>query len=179
MMRFGAWLLMLPAMTSVASYGAVPLAQDAHVGNAHTPCAEAAYRQLDFRLGSFDVTTGTGVQAGKSHVETILGGCALVEHWMGAVSGAGEATFAYDSADERWHMTFINSEGHHLRMAGTFAGDALVLVGENMTFDGRRALQRMTWSPLPKGHVLQVWELSMDDGLTWQPFFEGHYARLP
>lgn len=141
-------------------------------------CAAPEYRRLDFRLGSFEVSTGNGTRAGRSRVETALNGCAIVEYWTGAVSGDGRAWYAYDRHAQRWHLWFVNSTGDILRMSGGFEGDSLVLVGDDPTFDGRRVKQRMAWSPLPGGGVLQTWEISSDAGSTWEPFFEGRYARV-
>ncbi len=142
-------------------------------------CAAAAHRQFDFRLGRFKVTTVDGIEAGSSRVEAILGGCALVEHWQGAVSGDGQAWSFFDRGTGRWHMTFVHSEGHVLRLSGTFVDGTLVLEGENFTFDGVFGLHRMSWSPLPADGVRQLWELSTSGGADWQVLFEGRYARLP
>jgi hypothetical protein len=38
--------------------------------------------------------------------------------------------------------------------------------------------QRITWTPSPDGsEVRQHWEVSSDDGVTWQTAFDGHYRR--
>jgi len=38
--------------------------------------------------------------------------------------------------------------------------------------------QRITWTPsLDGSEVRQHWEVSSDDGATWQTAFDGHYRR--
>ena len=139
-------------------------------------CSGAQYRQLDFRLGEFEVTGMEGARAGDSRVESILSGCVMVEHWHGPIRGHGQAIFYYDREDRRWHMTFVSDEGEVLVMDGVFDGDALILRGKGAVADFR-GQHRMTWSPLPGEGVKQVWEFSIDNGSTWKTVHIGYYAR--
>lgn len=141
-------------------------------------CDAPAYRQLDFRLGAFRVTTRTGQAAGSSLVESTLHGCLLVEYWTGAISGQGRAHYFYDRNDDRWHLVFVNDEGGRLIMTGRLVGGAMVFEGVNRfgEFDG---LQRMTWTPLPDGRISQQWDLSGGEGQPWKTVFLGYYARQP
>jgi hypothetical protein len=166
-------LLLAACLTSSAAFAGqdAPLPQPAP-----QDCSAAEYRRLDFKIGEFEVTAMTGVRAGESRVESVLGGCMLVEHWQGAISGHGQAILYYNRNDQRWRMTFVNDEGDVLNMTGTFAGDSLVLTGENTMLEFR-GLHRMTWSPLPEGGVKQSWEYSTDDGASWKTIHVGYYAR--
>lgn len=151
--------------------------QDAAVAPPAGPgCNAPEYRRLDFKLGEFEVTGMEGARAGDSRVESILGGCMLVEHWHGAISGYGQSIFYYDRKDQRWHSTFINDDGDVLVMDGVFAGDTLVFRGAAAIADFN-GLHRMSWSPLPGGGVKQYWEFSADNGATWKTIHIGYYAR--
>lgn len=138
-------------------------------------CTDAEYRRLDFKLGEFEVTGIGGARAGESRTESVLGGCLLVEHWRGAISGEGRAHMFFDKAEGRWHLVYLTDDGATLYLAGTFAGDALVLLGEN-DIDDLRGLHRMSFSPLPGGGSRQFWELSEDGGRNWRVVHEGIYA---
>lgn len=141
-------------------------------------CSAPEYRALDFKLGSFVVTGGGGQPAGESTVESVLGGCLLVEHWKGALGGYGRATMFYDRREGLWHKVFVTDDGETMYLTGTRQGDSVVFLGAN-DFDVFTGVHRMTWSPLPAGGVRQVWELSTDGGATWKLVHEGLYARRP
>ena len=141
-------------------------------------CSEPEFRQFDFRLGSFGVTTRLGQPAGSALVESVLGGCMLVEYWTGAISGQGRAHYFYDRNDRLWHLVFINDEGGRLTMAGSLQEGAMVFKGLNR-FGSFEGLQRMTWALLSDGRISQHWELSSDNGGTWTSVVLGYYAQRP
>jgi hypothetical protein len=140
-------------------------------------CSDAAYHRLDFRIGEFDVTTASGLAAGRSRVEALLGGCLLVEHWRGALAGAGQAHYYFERRTDRWRLFFVNDEGMTLDLAAPAGRDVLVFEGLN-TFGQLSGLHRMTFAPMPQGDVRQFWELSVDEGHTWQTILDARYARL-
>ncbi len=169
-MRIPLWAAIpLVFVASSGASSAAPPVQD---------CRSPAHRQLDFKIGEFDVTGMEGAKAGVSRVESLLEGCLLVEHWQGALSGFGKAFFYYDRGGGRWHTTYVTDDGESLVMSGVFEGDALVFRGEGRLspFDG---MHRMAWSPLPGGGVKQFWEFSSDGGSTWKTIHIGYYARRP
>jgi len=131
-------------------------------------CRAPEYRQLDYTIGRFRVVADSGELAGELRVEPILAGCVLRGQWRGAIAGQGEATTWYDRHTQTWQRVFINDDGHSLRLAGRVEDGRLVLTGRNAFFDGRVGLHRMTWQPEPGGVIRQRWELSMDDGRTWE-----------
>jgi|FrelakmetLWP11LW_1041352.scaffolds.fasta_scaffold01267_2 hypothetical protein len=141
-------------------------------------CSAPEYRQFDFKLGSFDVSGEGGGAAGRSTVESALGGCMLVEHWHSVADRYGRANMYYDRSEGRWHLDFVSDDGETLRLQGKLEGEAMVLTGDD-DFDPFTGRHRMTWSPLPQGDVRQFWELSKDGGLTWTTVFVAHYARRP
>jgi hypothetical protein len=38
-------------------------------------------------------------------------------------------------------------------------------------------MERISWTPLPRGDVRQLWERSADGGRTWTVIFDGRYSR--
>lgn len=140
-------------------------------------CTDPAYRQLDFKIGKFKVTGIGGAPAGESRVESVLGGCLLVEHWRGAISGFGRAHMFFDKSDQLWRLLYVTDDGATMYLSGKFRGDTLVLTGEN-DLDNFVGLHRMSFSPLPNGGSKQFWELSTDKGATWKVVHEGTYRRV-
>jgi hypothetical protein len=53
----------------------------------------------------------------------------------------------------------------------------MTLEGESIDSDGRRVRNRITWFDNADGTVRQLWEISRDDGRTWQSEFDGLYRR--
>lgn len=171
-------MTLIPAVLLAAGFSPGSIAQSAPqptVQVAPQDCSGPEFRQFDFKLGLFDVTAEGGGAAGKSSVESVLGGCLLVEHWHSVADRYGRANMYYDRSEERWHLDFVTDEGETLYLTGRLEGDAMVLVGQN-DFDPFTGLHRMTWSPLPGGAVRQFWELSNDGGATWKVVFAARYA---
>lgn len=166
-------LLAFGGLAMCIGYPYWPAAQSGAPGQG---CTDPEFRQLDFRLGRFQVTTIGGEAAGESHVESVLGGCLLVEHWRGAISGYGRSHLFYDKGDGLWRLVYVTDEGKTLYFTGNFEGDTLVLTGDN-EFDAYNGLHRMSFSPLPEGGTRQLWEFSVDDGAMWQVVHEAVYAR--
>ena len=137
-------------------------------------CTDPVYRQLVFKIGEFKVTGIGGEPAGESKVESVLGGCLLVEHWRGAISGYGRAHMFFDKSDQLWRLVYVTDDGATMYLSGRFQGDTLILTGEN-DMDSMVGLHRMSFSPLPDGANRQHWELSTDKGATWKVVHDGTY----
>lgn len=139
-------------------------------------CATAEYRQFDFWLGTWEVRLPDGSLAGANTIEAILGGCAIVEHWTGALGGRGTSLNFYDAVTKRWSQTWIDNHGSPLRLEGGFRGGAMVLEGDQTDAAGQTVRNRLTWTPRADRHVRQLWESSKDRGATWAVEFDGDYA---
>ena len=139
-------------------------------------CTSAPYRQFDFWLGSWDVTE-KGKVAGTNRIESILGGCALYENWLGASGFRGNSINFYDAPRGVWHQTWIDHTGSALTLEGRFESGAMRLEGQRPgAKPGDVQLHRITWTPLADGKVRQLWETS-PDGKTWSEAFDGLYTR--
>jgi hypothetical protein len=54
----------------------------------------------------------------------------------------------------------------------------MVLTGTDKRNSPKGAvLDRITWTPLPDGRVLQQWDISPDGGTIWLVAFKGYYQR--
>jgi hypothetical protein len=172
MRRIVALMLLLPA--------AALAADESPTAAAPTPaCTAPEYRQFDFWLGRWNVTSN-GVLAGTNEVRAIHGGCALQENWIGAGAGgiSGTSLNLYDGATGRWRQTWVDSAGTLLQLAGGLVEGAMVLEGEQPGAAGAPGIRhRISWTPSPEGTVRQVWEASHDGGNTWSRLFDGLYER--
>jgi hypothetical protein len=144
-----------------------------------TPCNSGKYRQFDFWIGDWDVSSN-GDPAGTNSIHSIHNGCALQENWQGSGEGgiSGSSFNIYDKASDRWHQTWVDASGTLLELNGAFIEGQMVLSGERLSRDGSgMVLHRITWTPNEDGTVRQLWEVSKDGGGSWSILFDGLYAK--
>ena len=92
------------------------------------------------------------------------------EEWSGAGGGKGTSLNVYDTAQRRWHQTWVDDKGLVLLLEGERPAPG----GEGAA---RTTRERITWTPQPSGRVRQLWESSSDAGKTWQVVFDGIYSK--
>lgn len=151
------------------------------VAQAPPGCTAPEYRQFDFWVGDWNVTTPEGKLAGTNRIERALDGCVLQEHWVGSQGGSGTSLNMWNAADRHWHQVWVDTSGGILELKGALEGTHMVLSGEHPTAGGSGGLtiERITWTPQAGGSVRQLWESSKDAGATWTTQFDGMYVRKP
>ena len=153
------------------------VAQDTNAPSPQQACASPEHRQFDFWVGDWTVTQA-GKVAGSNRIERILDGCALLESWTGASGYRGNSLNFYDPARQRWHQTWIGTDGQGLALDGEFVGGKMVLAGTRHDPATQKTIHdRITWTPNPDGTVRQLWE-SSGDGKAWSVAFDGLYKRV-
>jgi hypothetical protein len=107
--------------------------------NDKLPCRAAEHHQFDFWIGHWDVFLPNGNKAGENRIESIEGGCALLEQWSGTRGPTGKSLNIYDGLRRVWHHAA--DPAHHLvAAAGWQRASAL---GE---LQGRQDLEhRVRW----------------------------------
>ncbi len=162
----------------------LPLSQpaDAQRKRPPPPCASAEHRQFDFWLGDWQVFDKTGKQVGSSHIESILRGCVIAEHWSSAGNhdGDGKSYNMYNAQTGHWEQFWVDAGGTRLILAGGLRDGAMVLEGAQAKPDQKTGVvqrERITWTPNADGSVRQFWESSGDDGKSWTTAFDGLYKH--
>jgi hypothetical protein len=141
------------------------------------------YRIMDFWVGDWDVVMETGQMAGTNTIETVLDGCALIEHWTGSTGGEGKSWFYYNNQTDTWNQIWITDAATNFggtkekRLIGVFANGGTRFQGELRTPSGDIVLDRTTLTPLADGRVRQVIEVSRDGGTTWSTTFHAFYVK--
>ena len=144
------------------------------------PCLSTQHRQFDFWLGAWDVSDPKGKLVGHSRIDSILGGCVLLENWDSTSAFAGKSFNLYNGDTGRWEQFWVDQTGSRLHLVGGLIGNEMVLRGIQDKPDARSKLarhERITWTPNADGSVRQLWETSNDDGKTWAVNFDGLYRR--
>ena len=167
----------LPAQNTGSGAAAPP---PAATKPAPTPCADAAERhRFDFWLGEWDVTTKGGTNVGSSAVQSVSGGCALLENWTSASGGHGKSLNAYNPAVGQWQQYWIGQDGNPTEFReSTWEGRSIVFRAHAPAAGKSPATeQRLTFSPVDSTTVRQHGENSTDGGATWTTTYDFYYHR--
>ncbi|HEX9473326.1 MAG TPA: hypothetical protein VF931_04010 [Steroidobacteraceae bacterium] len=169
-MKLISFLLTMAVLAVLDSAGAA-------TAPAATPCTAPAHHQFDFWIGNWSVTE-KGKPAGSNHIDRLLGGCALLENWVGVDGSRGHSLNFYDPRRDLWQQTWIDNSAAALNLTGHVSGGRMVLTGaSNDANTHAQRIDRITWTPNADGTVRQLWDQSQDAGRTWKVVFDGLYTR--
>jgi hypothetical protein len=147
---------------------------------APTPCADVAERhRFDFWIGEWEVTTQGGTRVGSSVVQSVSGGCALLENWTSARGGQGKSLNAYNPAVGQWQQYWIGQDGNPTEYRESTWEGASIVFRANVPAVGATpaAKLRLTFSPVDSVTVRQHGERSTDGGTTWSTQYDFYYHR--
>ncbi len=143
---------------------------------AQAACADLVYRQFDFWLGDWNVSSQEGKLIGRDHVAKAFGNCVVQEQWTSVDGGTGSSVSIYDVSRKLWHQTWVDSSGTLVVLEGGLKDGRMVMTGEQVEANGAHWMSRMTWTP-GKDSVNQVWDASKDGGKTWKMVFSATYKK--
>ncbi len=141
------------------------------------PCSSPEYRQFDFWVGEWDVVNPKGDTVGRSRIERIEGGCAILENYSNKKSYTGRSFNIYNGAKKQWQQFWIDNQGGVLEFAGMLVGNELRYTAESESRSGT-IRHKMTFFHISRERVRQLWEQSTDKGATWKVVFDGMYHRV-
>lgn len=148
------------------------------LSDAKTSCHSAQYRQFDFWIGQWHVTTTNDDVIRQNSITSINQGCALLEEYKTPSGYTGKSLNIYDKSSKRWYQTWVDSSGVMLQLTGGMQGNSMVMEGITMGKTGK-ILNKISWTPLTDGKVRQHWQTSSDNGQHWQTVFDGLYVKAP
>ncbi|HEY4129283.1 MAG TPA: hypothetical protein VGM50_01600 [Gemmatimonadaceae bacterium] len=139
-----------------------------------TPCAGATERhQFDFWIGEWDVTTPDGTPQGKSSVQSMAGGCGLLENWTALNGMTGKSLNAFNPLEKHWQQYWVGQGGFVTEYRDSEVHDKSIAFYTRAP--GRTG--RLTFTPLDDGTVRQFSELSTDGEKTWTVQYDYRYHR--
>ena len=132
--------------------------------------------RFDFWIGEWDVTTPDGKPAGSSVIESVSGGCALLENWTSRSGGRGKSLNGYNPAKKQWQQCWIGQDGGVSEYRSSeFDGKSLAFFIKD---DAKPlSLHRLTFTPVDAQTVRQHSENSEDGGKTWKTEYDLYYHR--
>ncbi len=92
-------------LASLLAAGASATAQETA---APEPCGGEAFKQFDFWLGEWNVTTPDGTLAGENLITSEENGCLVLERWRSAGGGTGQSYNYFNPATEKWRQVWIS-----------------------------------------------------------------------
>ncbi len=139
---------------------------------------------FDFWLGTWDLTweDADGTQAkGANQIERILDGNVIKENFK-ALTGSyegfeGESYSVYNTRTGEWKQTWVDNDGDYLDFTGEKVGDKRIFQRKGIAPDGQEILQRMVFYGITDHSFTWDWEVSEDNGHTWQLRWRIYYKR--
>jgi hypothetical protein len=141
------------------------------------PCQDPGFRQLDFWVGTWDLTwnggTGTNVITRDEY-----GDCVILERFADDEPGGfrGTSMSTYDPHAELWRQTWVDNAGAYLDFTGGWDGERMTL-GRTMERDGKSVMQRMVFHDIEADSLTWDWQTSTDGGETWAMRWQIGYRR--
>ncbi len=151
-------------------------------------CATPAHRQLDFWIGDWDVdvrarasptSDAWGTAHGHQHVEAILGGCAIAEHFTAdgpQQPWAGASYSMWQPTAGKWRQTWVDDSGSYLAFTGGLEDGVMTLYGEPREQDGKHIQMRMVFLDVTHDALRWEWQRS-EDGGPYAPMMTIAYRR--
>lgn len=141
------------------------------------PCSEPEARQFDFWIGQWEVISN-GEVAGHSRITRVHGNCTILEDYDTAPgSYEGKSFNYYDARDASWHQVWVDNSGLRLNLRGGYADKKMILSAARIGA-ATATIDRISWTDNDDGTVRQQWDVSQDDGATWQNVFDGLYRPI-
>jgi hypothetical protein len=165
------------AVTSSTSLAQLPVIAVAPTASAPAPCLNDPERHhFDFWIGAWNVTTKTGSPAGSSVIQSVSGGCALLENWTSMRGGNGKSLNAYNPFVHQWQQYWIGQDGAVAEYrTSQFDGTSLIFFMKGEASDD--SVVRLTFTPLDSTTVRQHSESSGNGGKTWNTQYDLYYHR--
>ena len=144
------------------------------------PCEDAEFRQFDFWIGDWDVTsTGDGVSRGSSHISSEMGGCVIWENWTSAGGGYfGKSYNTYNLNLHRWEQYWVDNSAGTIFFYGNLKDGVMDYWTDDVPqSNGQKLRRHLQFFNLGPGKVRQFSQGSNDGGKTWQVEYDLTYSR--
>ena len=160
--------------------GTILLAPNSAAGETKSSCVAPESRQFDFWVGDWDVFDfdKPAAPVARVQVESILGGCVLREDYRDTDGHMGQSFSVYDTANRRWHQSWVTNRGQLLLLDGGLHDGTMILSATERMPDGSDRLVKGTWTAVGGG-VREAAVRSTDGGHTWAPWFDLMFRPRP
>jgi tetratricopeptide (TPR) repeat protein len=144
------------------------------------PCDDPEFRQFDFWLGDWDVSSApNGLPAGTSHISREMSGCVVWENWTSAGSPYfGKSYNTYNVGLKRWEQYWVDNAAGNIFFYGNLKDNTMDYWADDVPQPTGGMLRRhLQFTPLGPDKVRQFSQGSTDGGKTWQVQYDLIYTR--
>jgi hypothetical protein len=146
------------------------------------PCSmEPRNHDFDFWIGDWSCyRTGTQVLSGYSHVESMAGGCALLENYTSTQAYTGKSFNFYDTVSGKWEQDWIGSGGPGDRQHfynGEFKNGSMHFIYETTNQKGEKVKGNFIFYFIDRDTVRQYQDLMDENGKTVSVTYDLTYLR--
>jgi tetratricopeptide (TPR) repeat protein len=146
------------------------------------PCmADPKARVFDFWTGNWNVyNTGTHMLVGRSRVQIISGGCALLENWESLGNASSGKSLNFIDANSKWRQCWVGSYpgGQQDFVDGEYNDGAMRFTFSTTDAQGHKLMGRFIFYNQGADKVRQFNETSADGGKTWTTAYDLTYLRV-
>jgi len=139
---------------------------------------------FDFWVGKWDAEwqNPQGVtEKGKNFIEKTLDGKVLQEHFeilTGANKGfLGTSISVYNPRTQSYHQAWADNTGGYINLVGEVIGDQKIFKTLPKQQGDLTLISRMIFYDIKQDSFTWDWELSKDNGATWQLQWRINYTR--
>jgi tetratricopeptide (TPR) repeat protein len=146
------------------------------------PCSkEPRNRDFDFWIGDWTCyRTGSQILSGYSHVESIAGGCALLENYTSTQAYDGKSFNFYDTITGKWEQDWIGAGGPGDRQRyynGVFKEGKMHFIYETNNANGGKVKGNFIFYFINQDSVRQYQDLMDSTGKTISITYDLTYRR--
>lgn len=144
------------------------------------PCQDPEFRQFDFWIGDWDVTsTGDATPQGTSHIAKEMDGCVVWENWKSLGSPYfGKSYNTYNVNLKRWEQYWVDNGAGVIFFHGTLKDGVMDYWTDDVPQpDGKVLRRHLQFFDLAPGKVRQFSQGSNDGGKTWNVEYDLTYNR--
>jgi len=145
------------------------------------PCEDAEFKQFDFWLGDWDVSSAAdGTQRGSSHISREMGGCVIWENWTSAGSPYfGKSYNTWNPNLKRWEQYWVDTSAGVMFFHGQLKDNVMDYWTDDVPQAGGGTLLRhLQFFNLGPNKVRQFSQGSNDGGHTWHTEYDLIYNRV-
>ncbi|MBX3118656.1 MAG: hypothetical protein KF784_06295 [Fimbriimonadaceae bacterium] len=145
--------------------------------------AAAVPNDMDFWVGNWECTGKSRTAPGKDEwtdtkstnvIKKTLGGKVIEENF--SMQGFnGRSWSVWSAQKKKWSQTWVDDSGGYLLFEGGKVGDTVVLQQTNVIRAG--VSMRMVFSEIKKESFTWSWQMSKDEGKSWEDQWVLKYKR--
>ena len=146
------------------------------------PCSKnPRNHDFDFWIGDWTCyRTGTEVLSGYSHIESMAGGCAILENYISTQAYTGKSFNYYDTVSNKWKQDWIGSGGPSDRQhydQGEFSNGNMHFIYETTNPTGEKIKGNFIFYYISHDSVRQYQDVTDVNGKTLSVTYDLMYIR--